>query len=199
MILDPNQLSASEAYATLIGAVVPRPIAWVSSVDGHGAANLAPYSFYGGVSSRPMTVMLSVGRRNGREKDTGNNLKATGEAVIHVPNRALAELMVQSAAELPPEVDEFEHCGLVTLPSTKVAPPRIAGAPIAMEARVSHHMEVGEAPMDMFLLEVLLIHVDDAVINEQGRIDAQALAACGRLGGLGYTTTDSGFFELARP
>lgn len=196
MEIDPKTLSPREAYRLLITLVVPRPIAWVSTLDEEGRANLAPFSFFGGVTSHPPTVMVSVGRRKGGHKDTAKNLLATGEAVVHVPHRPLAEAMVQTSAEAAPEVDEFELAALAKAPSLKVAPPRVAGAAVALECRLAQHLEVGEGPNDVFLLEVVQIHLADEYAVD-GRADPAKLAAVGRLGGSLYCTTAEPF-EITR-
>ncbi|MEK7704510.1 MAG: flavin reductase family protein [Myxococcota bacterium] len=195
--IDPKSITPHESYRLMIGAVVPRPIAWVSTVNAAGQGNLAPFSFFGAVTSDPPTLVLSVSPRDGRVKDTTANLLATGEAVIHIPTRTLAERMVATSAEVPPEVDEFALAHLTKAASRKVKPPRIAEAPIAMEAKVVQHQKVGHAPVDMFMLEVVYWHVDEAVLKHD-RIDAHALAAIGRLGGLSYCDT-AVTFELERP
>ena len=197
MNIDPNELSERDRYRWLISALVPRPIAWVSSLDDDNRPNLAPFSFFGGVSSDPMTVMLSVGRRTGRPKDTGRNLLVRGEAVVHIPTRALAAQMVQSSGDYPREIDEFELCGLAREPADLVAPPRLSDAAIAMEARVVSHQQVGNAPVDVFFLEILCLHVRDEVLTE-GRIDPVKLQAVGRMGGINYCATDD-IWKMARP
>ncbi len=197
MQIDPASLSPRDAYHLMIACVIPRPIAWTSTVDAEGRPNLAPFSFFGGVTSNPMTVMVSVGRRGGAEKDTGANLKATGEAVVHICTRPLAEEMVATSAEAAPGVSEFALAGLQPAPSTKVKPPRVEGAAVAMEARVAHHLEVGEAPVDLFLLEVVHLHLDPALLVD-GRPDPALLRAVGRLGGAGYCDTAAPF-EVRRP
>ena len=180
MQIDPASLSPRDAYQLMIGCVIPRPIAWTSTVDAEGRPNLAPFSFFGGVTTNPMTVMVSVGRRGGTEKDTGANLKATGEAVVHICTRPLAEAMVATSADAAPGVSEFDLAGLSAVPSTKVSPPRVEAAAIAMEARVANHMEVGNAPVDLFLLEVVYLHLDDAMLTD-GLPDPARLRAVGRL------------------
>jgi len=197
MDVDPSTLSAKEKYHLLIALVVPRPIAWVSTLDAEGRANLAPFSFFGGVTSHPPTVMLSVGPRRGAKKDTAANLLARGEGVVHVCHRPLAEAMVATSAEVAPDVDEFEIAGLAKAPSTRVAPPRIEGAAIALECRVERHLEVGTGPNDVFLLEVLHAHVDDAFVVE-GLPDPARLRAVGRLGGSLYCDTAAPF-AIERP
>jgi flavin reductase (DIM6/NTAB) family NADH-FMN oxidoreductase RutF len=197
MEIDPSTLPARDAYRWLTACLVPRPIAWVSTVDEGGRANLAPFSFFGGLTSDPPTVMVSVGRRRGARKDTGRNLVATREAVVHIAGRALAPRMVATSAEVGPEVDEFDLAGLTKVPARLVRPSRVAQAPIAMEARVTHHVEVGRGPVDVFLLELVRFHVDDALLVD-GLPDPARLAAVGRLGGTGYCDTAAPF-HLDRP
>lgn len=197
MQVDPQDLSRRDRYRMLISCLVPRPIAWISTLSGDGVANLAPFSFFGGVTSEPPTVMLSVGRRRGVLKDTAANLLATREGVIHVPSRTLAESMVATSAEVAPEVDEFEQVGLEKIPSVRVKPPRLANSAIAMETTLSQHLEVGAGPVDLFLLRVELFHVDDALLHE-GFPDPAHLQAVGRLGGADYCDTATPF-PIARP
>ncbi|MDJ0520468.1 MAG: flavin reductase family protein [Planctomycetota bacterium] len=197
MQIDPSTLTPKDAYLLMTACLVPRPIGWASTVSADGVPNLAPFSYFGGVSSSPMTVMLSVGRRRGRPKDTGANLLATEEAVLHIATRSLADAMVATSAEAEPDVDEFALAGLTAVPSERVAPPRIAEAAIAMEAVLRHHMEVGAGPVDMFLLEVVRLHLEDDVLVD-GRPDPARLAAVGRLGGTAYCDT-SYPFHIARP
>lgn len=197
MQLDLSTLAPRDAYRWMIAAVLPRPIAWISTIDRAGRPNLAPFSFFGGVTSDPPTVLLSVGRRKGARKDTARNLLETREGVIHVPTRALADRMVATSADVGPEVDEFALAGLAKAPSVKVAPPRILEAPLAMEARVERHVEVGRGPVDVFLLEILWIHADESILVN-GLPDPTLLGAVGRLGGDGYCDT-SHPFAVARP
>lgn len=197
MQLDLSTLAPRDAYRWMIACVLPRPIAWISTIDGAGRPNLAPFSFFGGVTSDPPTVMLSVGRRKGAPKDTARNLLETREGVIHVPTRALAERMVATSADVGPEVDEFALAGLSKAASVKVRPPRVLEAPLALEARVERHLEVGRGPVDVFLLEILWIHAEEAILVD-GLPDPALLAAVGRLGGEGYADT-SHPFAVRRP
>ena len=197
MQVDPRTLSPKDSYLLMIACVVPRPIGWASTVDLAGTPNLAPFSYFGGVTSSPMTVMLSVGRRAGRPKDTSANLLATREAVIHIPHRPLAEAMVATSSDAEPEVSEFDLAGLTPVPSTLVAPPRVKEAAIAMETLLRHHMEVGAAPVDLFLLEVVCLHLDEAYLVD-GRPDPRKLQAVGRLGGSAYCDTSTPF-TIPRP
>lgn len=196
MEIDPATLSPRDAYRTLIACVIPRPIGWISTISAEGHVNLAPFSFFGGVTTSPPTVMLSVGRRQGQPKDTGANLLATRECVVHIPHRPLAEAMVKTSAELAPDEDEFAYAGLHQVPSSLVKPPRVQEAAIAMEARVAQHLEIGTGPVDVFFLEILRLHLDDAILVD-GLPDASRLGAVGRLGGADYCDT-SNVFPIAR-
>lgn len=197
MELDPATWSPRDAYRLLTACLVPRPIAWVSTLDEEGRANLAPFSFFGGLTSDPPTVMVSVGRRKGVRKDTARNLLATGEAVVHIPSRALAAAMVATSAEVPAGVDEFDLARLPRRASSCVRPWRVEGAPVAMEARVVAHHEVGRSGNDVFFLEVVRLHVDDAVLVD-GVPDPVRLDAVGRLGGAWYCATTE-VFAIDRP
>jgi len=197
MDVDPRTLSPKEAYQLLISLVVPRPIAWVSTLDAAGHANLAPFSFFGGVTTHPPVVMVSIGRRDGRPKDTAANLLATGEGVVHVCHRPLAQAMVATSANPDATTDEFALAGLEKAPALRVAAPRIAGAAIALESKVERHLEVGAGPNDVFLLEVVHVHVDDAFVVD-GRADPAKLQAVGRLGASLYCDTAAPF-EVKRP
>ena len=197
MQIDPAALSGQESYHWMTACLIPRPIGWVSTLSAAGVPNLAPFSYFGGVSSSPMTLMLSVGRRRGEPKDTAANHRATREAVLHIPTRPLAAAMVATSADADASVDEFELAGLTAAPSEVVAPPRVAEAAIAMETVLRHHMEVGSGPVDMFLLEVVRLHVRDDLLVD-GLPDAARLVAVGRLGGARYCDT-SAPFEVQRP
>jgi len=197
MIVDPRTLGDKESYALMTACLIPRPIGWASTLSAEGVPNLAPFSYFGGVTSSPMTVMLSVGRRRGARKDTAANLLATHEAVLHVPTRTLAAQMVATSADAPADVDEFQLAGLTPVPSDRVAPPRVAEAAIAMEAVLRHHLEVGSGPVDVFLLEIVRLHLADEVLVD-GRPDPARLAAVGRLGGRSYCDTSQPF-DLERP
>lgn len=198
MEIDPDSLPRRDAYRWLIACLVPRPVAWISTLSAAGAANLAPFSFFGGVTSDPPTVMLSVGRRAaGGRKDTAANLLATREGVIHIADRLHAERMVLTSKEVAPEVDEFDLAGLAKAPSARVRPPRLASAPIAMEAVLERHLEVGRGPVDLFLLRIVHYHVDDRLLVD-GLPDPARLSAVGRLGGDAYADT-SAPFRVPRP
>lgn len=201
MRLDFTQLSALDAYRWLASSVTPRPIAWVSSRSAEGISNLAPFSFFQVISDAPPTLMINVGSRDdGSLKDTLRNVQATGELVIQLVSFAQAEAMNASAAHLPHGVSEFEHCGIASLASEQVAVPRVAGAAVTFECRVADVLPYPRQAPNCHLVfaEVLLAHVDDAVLDERGRIDPQRLDLVGRLGGTSYCRTTERF-DMQRP
>lgn len=204
MRFDAAAISAKDAYALMISAIVPRPIAWVSTVDAAGAVNLAPFSFFTGVASRPPLLALSIGQRRWQgqtqPKDTLANLQATGELVVNIPTVALAEQVNASAAELPPGVSELEHCGLTAAASVHVRPPRVQQCPVQLECKLSQIVWVGTPPTQALVLaEIVCFHIAEAVWSAQLQgIDPLALDPLSRLGGQAFGTTGRAI-ELARP
>lgn len=201
MLLDFSQLSALEAYRWLAATVTPRPIAWVSTRSSAGVDNLAPFSFFQVISDQPPTLMINVGSRDdGSLKDSLRNARDTGELVIQLVPFALAEAMNATAAPLGPQISEFTQCGIAGTPSQQVAPLRVEGAPVAFECRV---VEIQPYPRQMpnchlIFAEVLLAHIDEAVLDGDGRIDPVRLDLVGRLGGYSYTRTRD-IFRMQRP
>jgi len=192
MDVDPRTLSGQAAYELLTALFVPRPIAWMSTLDTEGRANLAPFSFCGAVSTHPPIVMVSIGRRDGQPKDTAANLLATREGILHICHRPLAEAMVATSANPDAATDEFELAGLAKAPARKVAPMRVADAAIALEVQVERHLEIGAGPSDLFLLDVVHAHVRDDLLVD-GAIDQAQLRAVGRLGARLYCDTSAPF------
>lgn len=201
MLLDFADLTPLERYRWLASTVTPRPIAWVSTLSRDGVANLAPFSFFQVISDDPATLMVNVGTRDdGSFKDTLRNVQDNGELVIQLVSFAQAEAMNASAAILPHEVSEFERCAIAQLASERIAPPRVAGAAIAYECRLAELLPYPrQAPTcHLIFAEVLLAHVDDAVLTDKGRVDPHKLDLVGRLGGMAYSRTRD-TFELQRP
>src|SRR5215831_11231169 len=137
MQLDPAVMPQQSVYKLLIGCVVPRPIAWVSTVSVEGVHNLAPFSFFMGVCNDPPTIAFSSSRREGTKKDTVTNIEDSGDFVVNVVDDPLAEHMNLTSGEYPPEVDEFTLVGLDAAPGVKVKTPRVAAAPISMECKLA--------------------------------------------------------------
>jgi flavin reductase (DIM6/NTAB) family NADH-FMN oxidoreductase RutF len=203
---DPAGESVQNIYKLMIGALVPRPIAFVSSLDERGVRNLAPFSYFTAVSADPPVVLFcpSVRREDPQRglaarKDTLLNVIATREFVVNVVTEAIAEKMNATSAQVPPEVDEFELAGLTPLPSDLVKPPRVAESPVQMECRLRQIIEVSDRPAggSIVLGEVVRFHVREDLV-ENYRIDPDKLAAVGRMGGPTYVRTRDRF-DLKRP
>ena len=203
-IIDPHELSASEFYRYMVAAVVPRPIAFASTVDQAGRVNLSPYSFFNAFSaSPPVLVFAPVNRmRDNTSKHTLDNVLAHGEVVINIVNYAVVEQMSLTSTEYEQGVNEFVKAGLTEIPSVQVKPPRVAECPVAFECRVQQVVPLGSGggAGHLVICEVLLAHVQETVLSEQGRIDPQLLDAVGRMGGNHYCrASGDALFEVTRP
>lgn len=185
----------------MVGVIVPRPIAFVSTVSADGIRNLAPFSFFTGISANPPVICFSpmVRGSDGTRKDTLLNIEAVKEFVVNVVSEEFAEKMNICAAEFPPEVDEFEVSELTPVASDLVRPPRVQESHISMECRLVKIVEVSAKPLGGSLVigEVLRFHVDDALIDDY-KIDPDKLHAIGRMGGPTYTRTTD-LFDMVRP
>ncbi|MCE7947010.1 MAG: flavin reductase family protein [Chloroflexi bacterium CFX4] len=204
MELTPRPQDWAALYKLMIGSILPRPIGWISSVDAQGTPNLAPYSFFNAVCANPPTVLFCPMIRGmaGNHKDTLRNVRETGEFVVNIVSAPLAEAMNATAADFPPEVDEFEAVGLAKAPSVVVRPPRVAASLIHYECKVSQIVTVGEAAGggSVVLGEVVHLHVDDKVLIGTDKIDLAVLQPIGRLAGSAYThVTVESLFEMRRP
>lgn len=200
MQFDPAHIDPQLAYKLLASVVVPRPIAWTSTVDPDGRANLAPFSFFMMITSSPPHVAISIGARDGEEKDTLRNIRATGELVINTVSVPQQQEMAITSAEWPETISEFDVAGLHLEPSVSVRPPRVAGAPASLECHTQQILPVGGAPYGAHLIicEVVQIHLRDDLVQANNRIDLQALQAVGRLTGDWYCSTDEQY-ELRKP
>lgn len=199
MQLDLDHLSEREVYKLLIGAVVPRPIAWVASISAEGQPNLAPFSYFNiACSAPPMLLFCPQRRPDGSPKDTLRNVSATGEFVLHIVSEELVAPMNQSSADYPYGVDEFAQIGLRGAASQRVTPPRIAEAAIAFECRVEQIVSLGApAGGEVVIGRVLLAHLRDEVYQD-GYIVLDALRPVARLAGNDYARI-SETFTLPRP
>ncbi|HYL77758.1 MAG TPA: flavin reductase family protein [Bryobacteraceae bacterium] len=201
MFIDPAAANYQDVYKLLIGAIVPRPIAFVSTVSREGVRNLAPFSFFTAISANPPVICFCPMRRPGTDpyKDTLRNISMTREFVVNIVSEEFAEKMNICSGDFPPEVDEFEAAGLTPLASDLVKPPRVAESHVHMECKLYLTIEIGEQPGsgNLVLGEVIRLHVDDAYVDKF-RIDPDKLRAIGRMGGNLYTRT-SDRFEMIRP
>lgn len=185
MDIDLNQLSTRERYAWMIRTILPRPIAFVSTISPEGVLNLAPFSYFNGVSSTPPVLSVAVGpKRGGLQKDTVRNIEATGELVVNVVTESIAEAMVKTAADWPPDVSEFDVSGLTPVASKVVRPPRVAESPVSFECQVAEIVKVGEEGFEtsLILAEVVSLHVADEVLRGD-MPDAEKIRPLARLGG----------------
>jgi flavin reductase (DIM6/NTAB) family NADH-FMN oxidoreductase RutF len=201
MIIDVSAADVLKVYQALVGVVAPRPIAWVTTIDGQGRANLAPFSFFNAFGANPPVVVFSPTlRRDGSKKDTLLNLEVVPEFVLNAAVEDLAEKMNATAKELPPGQSEAEYAGLTLQPSTKVRPPRVAESPVHLECRVRQLMSIGDGPIaaNLVIGEVLLIHIEDSVLDPTGRVDPRKLRTIARLGGSHYCRSTD-LFEMERP
>lgn len=192
MILQMSEMSKLQAYHTLTQVVIPRPVAWVLSENDSGSLNLAPFSYFSAVCSDPPVIMISIGpaKPDGSEKDTYRNIMQKKEFVIHIAGSDLANNVTQSAASLPHGESEIEHCGLATTEFEGFSLPRVEGPQIALACSLYQQQDIGNNNQHLIFGEIERIWIDDAVVSEdeKGRmkIDAGAVAALSRLGGIEY-------------
>jgi flavin reductase (DIM6/NTAB) family NADH-FMN oxidoreductase RutF len=198
LIVDPSFAAPVDVYTLLIGSVVPRPIAFVSTISSADVPNLAPFSFFNAVCAEPPIVSFCPGVRI-PPKDTLANVRANGEFVVNVVGADIAHQMNACALEYPSEVSEFAESGLTPVASDLIRPPRVAESRVSMECRVIDIIDVSRRALGASLVlgEVVRFHIDDEIVNDF-RIDPGKLDAIGRMGGRGYTFTRDRF-EIRRP
>lgn len=180
-------LSPEQTYKLITGIVVPRPIAWITTMSANGSINAAPFSCYTIVSNKPPMVGVNIGRKAGSRKDTATNIQRSKQFVVNIADQSLLEPLHQSANEFAPDVSEVTLLGLETLPSTEVVVPRLAAAPISMECRLHSITPYGETGAEFFVGEILSFHVRDDLI-QNGKIETALLQPICRLAGPNYAT-----------
>lgn len=198
--IDPGDIDRRHIYRLMVGTIVPRPIAWVSTISAAGHVNLAPFSFFTAVSHAPPMVSISVGMRDEIQKHTARNILETMGYVIHVVANGLEEQMNVCAGNYPPDVNEFEEAGLDAVPADLVPAPRIAAAPVAMECRFRSVITNGAEgdQTNLIIGEVIRWHIREDVMVEDKYIDPVLLKPVGRLAGNHYCRTQD-VFEMLRP
>ena len=201
MIINPSEADFRNIYKLMVGVIVPRPIAFVSSLSQDGVRNLAPFSFFTAVSANPPVVCFApmIRSSDGARKDTLRNIEATEEFVVNVVSESFAEQMNACSADFPPDVDEFTESGLTPLASDLVKPPRVLESLVNMECKLLQIVHVSPKPLggSLILGEVLRFHLRDDLFDNF-KIDPDRLHPIGRMGGPTYTrTTDR--FDLIRP
>ncbi len=200
MKIDPSNLNWEELHELLVGAVVPRPIAFVSTVGEDGVFNVAPFSFFAAMSMRPMLVgFTSIRKRDGQKKDTLVNSEFSKDFVVNVVTETLAQAMNQTATSYPSNVDEFKEAGLTPVKADIVKSPMVAESPINMECRLLQILEFGDLPrISSFIIgEVVRFHIkDELYVNNE--IQMSELKAIARMGGQLYCRTTD-IFEMTMP
>jgi flavin reductase (DIM6/NTAB) family NADH-FMN oxidoreductase RutF len=186
MILDPKELSIPKLHEHLLGAVAPRPIAFVSTVDKDGNVNLSPFSFFNVFGANPPIMIFSPARsgRTGVTKNTHDNLKEVPECVVNIAHYDILYQMNLAAGMYPKGVNEFEKAGLTATPSVKVKPPRVSECYVNFECRVNQIIETGEAggAGNLIICEVVMLHIDDRVLDSEGSIDPLKMDYIARMG-----------------
>jgi len=195
MQIDPSQHSVADNYKLLTNLVVPRPIAWVTSLNAGGVVNLAPFSFFNAVGANPLYLIISVGLNDaGEMKDTAKNILASGEFVVNLVTEDLFDAMNVSAADFPAEVSEMDAANLHAAPSVKIKVPRVAESKASMECKLHSSQLLGNNTL--VIGEVVMFHVADHLVGERMHIDG--FAPIGRLGSPSFYCRTSDRFNLPR-
>ncbi|MBL7764888.1 MAG: flavin reductase family protein [Chitinophagaceae bacterium] len=204
MIITPGEIKTAQFHQYLLGAISPRPICFASTVDLEGNMNLSPFSFFNVFGSKPPILIFSPARRvrDNTIKHTLENALATKEVVINVVNYAMVQQMSLSSCEYPKGVNEFEKAGFTPVASTLVKPFRVKESPASFECKVLEVKETGEegGAGNLIICEVVLMHLDDAVLNEQGQIDPHKIDLVARMGGDYYCrASGASVFTVEKP
>ena len=187
MFLDAGDLSPEATYRLMSGIVVPRPIAWITTVSEDGVVNLAPFSCFTFVSNKPPLLGVNIGRKAGQRKDTGANIHALGEFVVNIGSASQLDAIHESSVEHAPEVSEAELLGLATEPSERIRPPRLRDAPVSMECRLEQVVPFGRGGSEFMVGEVLVFHLRDGLYRNR-KIETLELDPVCRIGGPNYAT-----------
>ena len=202
--INPKDIETPKLHRYLLGAIGPRPIAFASTMDKDGVANLAPFSFFNAFSANPPILVFSPARsgRTNTTKDTYNNIKILPEVVINVVNFELVHQMSLASSPYPSSVDEFVKSGLTPVASECVQPHRIKESPVQFECKVNEVIELGDqgGAGNLIICEVLRIHIDEAILDEHQMIDQNKIDLVSRMGGNWYCRADeNSMFEIPKP
>lgn len=198
---DPKEISERQNYKFLIGTVIPRPIAFVTSISEDGVVNGAPYSYFNVVSSNPPMISVAVQRKAGQLKDTARNIVKQKEFVIHIVDHENVEKVNETAANLPHDESELTRANLTSVPSKKVTVPGVKEAKVRFECVLEQAIELGEndeVGVDLLIGKIVHYHIDESIYQSDQRIDADKLAAVSRLAGNNYAKIGE-IFEIERP
>lgn len=201
--IDPSQTETPQLHGYLLGAIAPRPICFASTVDGDGKVNLSPYSFFNVFSANPPVMIFSPARRvrDNTTKHTLENVQETGEVVINVVSYDMVQQMSLSSTEYPKGVNEFTKAGFTEASSVRVAPPRVAESPAQFECVVKEVVPLGQegGAGNLVICEVVWIHLNESILDANGKIDPAKLDPVSRLGGNWYSRANRGLFEVEKP
>lgn len=198
--IDPRTNTERENYKLLIGSIIPRPIAFVTTLSEDGVLNGAPFSYFNIVSSNPPMISLSIQRSGGKQKDTARNILLKQEFVVHIVDEQNVKKINQTSANLPPYESEIEFAELTQVDSTKISVPGVKQAKIRMECILENSLELGDKDnpgCDLLIGKVVQFHIEND-LYENGRIDARGLAAVSRLAGANYAKIGE-IFAIKRP
>ncbi|MFP2995680.1 flavin reductase family protein [Spongiivirga sp. MCCC 1A20706] len=201
--IDPKEIAIPKLHGYLLGAIGPRPIAFASTIDVKGRPNLSPFSFFNVFSANPPILIFSPARRvrNNTTKHTLENAEATGEVVINVVNYDIVQQMSLSSTEYAEGVDEFKKSGLTAVRSEKVKPFRVKESPVQFECFVKEVTKLGTegGAGNLVICEVVKMHIEEAVLDENGIIDQHKIDLVARMGGNWYSRANMGMFEVPKP
>lgn len=200
--IDPATLTERENYKFLIGTIIPRPIAFVTSMNDEGVVNAAPFSFFNIVSSNPPMISVSVQRKAGEQKDTARNITANQQFVVHIVDEEIVEEVNKTAANLASHESELDYTALTLIPSTSVRVPAVKEAKVRFECELIEHVplggEDGHSGCDLLIGRIVQYHIDEKLRDENGHIDPHALNAMSRLAGNDYASIGK-LLTIARP
>ncbi len=202
--IDVNSISTAELHQILLTAVAPRPIAFASTINENGVANLSPFSFFNVFSANPPILIFSPARRvrDNTTKHTLENVQAIKEVVINIVNYPLVEQMSLTSTEYDKEVSEFKKAGLTPIKSLKVSPPRVQEAPVSFECVVDDIVELGKegGAGNLIISRVVMIHMDNTYLDAHNKLDTKKLDLVARMGGSWYTrANEQALFEIPKP
>ncbi len=201
--IDPQAITTPELHGYLLGAVAPRPICFASTVDADGNVNLAPYSFFNVFSANPPVMIFSPARRvrGNTTKHTLENVLETREVVINIVSHSMVQQMSLSSTEYDKGVNEFVKAGFTEIPSERITPPRVLEAPVQFECKVNDVIALGEegGAGNLVIAEVVQLHVNEDILDADGKIDPLKIDTVSRLGGNWYSRAKDGLFEVEKP
>ncbi len=201
--IQPQDISTAKLHGYLLGAVAPRPIAFASTIDVEGNVNLSPFSFFNVFSAKPPIMIFSPARRvrDNTTKHTLENALETKEVVINIVSYDMVQQMSLSSTEYAKDVNEFEKAGFTELPSLKVRPPRVAESPVQFECKVNQVIALGDqgGAGNLIICEVVQLHIDAEILDEEGKIDPIKIDTVARMGGNWYNRAKEGIFEVPKP